>query len=130
VGECKPLPAISLWLGKSRSPCQSRAQALNRPISAHHLGGTPIQSCGQRVSAPRVTAGARLNAHTELWTRLALDAGSAIPKLAYCKLHLAVTGQESPPYTGARAKAWCLLKHAEVSLSGVITVDFSLQPLK
>jgi hypothetical protein len=26
----------------------------------------PIQSCGQSVSAPRVKAGAMLNAHTEL----------------------------------------------------------------
>jgi hypothetical protein len=38
----------------------------NRPISVYHLGEMPIQSCGQRVSAPRVKAGARLTAHTEL----------------------------------------------------------------
>jgi hypothetical protein len=38
----------------------------NRPISVYRLCGMPIQSCGQSVSAPRVKAGARLNAHTEL----------------------------------------------------------------
>jgi hypothetical protein len=36
-----------------------------RPISVHRLGETPMQSCGQSVSAPRGKADARLNAHTE-----------------------------------------------------------------
>jgi hypothetical protein len=39
---------------------------LNRPISVYRLGEMPTQSCGQSVSAPRVKAVVRLNAHTEL----------------------------------------------------------------
>jgi hypothetical protein len=47
----------------------TRDVASNRPISVYRLGETPIQRCGQSVSAPRVKAGATLNAHTELWAK-------------------------------------------------------------
>ena len=50
----------------------------NRPISAYRLGEIPIQSCGQSVSAPRGTAGARLNAHTELRAKCERSAREAI----------------------------------------------------
>jgi len=43
-----------------------RVLVSNRPISVYRLGAIPIQSCGQSVSAPCGTAGARLHAHTEL----------------------------------------------------------------
>jgi hypothetical protein len=49
----------------SRRPFCSGAM-YNRPISVYRLGEMPIQSCGQRVSAPRGKAGARLNAHRQL----------------------------------------------------------------
>ena len=38
----------------------------HRPISVYRLAETPIQSCGQSVSAPRGKAGASWNAHTAL----------------------------------------------------------------
>jgi hypothetical protein len=46
--------------------CRAARSSSNRPISVYRLAEMPIQSCGQSVSAPRVKAGARLNAHTEL----------------------------------------------------------------
>jgi len=50
----------------------------NRPISVYRLGGMPIQSCGQSVSAPRGKAGVRLNAHTELRAKRQRSAQEAI----------------------------------------------------
>jgi hypothetical protein len=50
----------------------------NRPISVYRLVEMSIQSCGQSVSAPRVKAGARLNAHTELRAKHQRSARSAI----------------------------------------------------
>jgi len=41
------------------------ASLSNRPISVYRLDKTPIQSCGQSVSAPRGKAVVGLNAHTE-----------------------------------------------------------------
>ena len=58
------IPSCSAAGPGHTSPAQ-----LNRPISEYRLGEMSIQSCGQSVSAPRGTAGARLNAHTELRTK-------------------------------------------------------------
>ena len=50
----------------------------NRPILVYRLGEMPIQSCGQSVSAPRGKAGARSNAHTELWAKRQCSAREAV----------------------------------------------------
>ena len=49
-----------------------------QPISLCCLSEMPKLSCGQSVSAPRETAGARLNAHTELRTQRQRSAREAI----------------------------------------------------
>ena len=86
----------------------------NRPISVYRLGEMPIQSCGQRVSAPRGKAGARLNAHTELRAkrqRLARDyiyrnwpIGQAQPPTPLA-ITLAVTWRDVQPWRSAAATA-------------------------
>ena len=65
---CRRTPSAAPARRSSSSTASSRrGQAEhNRPISVYRLGGMPIQSCVQSVSAPRGKAGARLNAHTEL----------------------------------------------------------------
>ena len=63
--------------------CDCRHVLINRPISVYRLGEKPIQSCGQRVSAPRGKAGARLNAQRELRTKRQRSARSDISKSAY-----------------------------------------------
>ena len=45
---------------------RSTRPMLHRSILVFRLGEMRIQSCGQRVSAPRGIAGAWLNAHTEM----------------------------------------------------------------
>ena len=50
----------------------------NKPISIYLLGEMPIHSCGQSVSAPRIKAGARLNAHGELRAKRQRSAREAI----------------------------------------------------
>jgi len=50
----------------------------NRPISVYRLGETPIQICGQSVSAPRRKVGAWWNAHTELRIKRQRSARKAI----------------------------------------------------
>jgi hypothetical protein len=59
-----------------RVPCNSND--VNGPISVYRLGEMPTQSCGQSVSAARVNAGARLNAHTELRAKRQRSAREAI----------------------------------------------------
>jgi len=62
---------VKLWDG-------SKVGLAMRPISVYRPGEMPIQSCGQRVSAPRGKAGARLNAHTELRTKRQRSAREAM----------------------------------------------------
>ena len=50
--------------GAAMSGSGASYNSFNRPISVYRLGGMPIQSCGQSVSAPHGKAGARLIAHT------------------------------------------------------------------
>jgi len=65
-------------LGRGKQHLTSPDAARDRAISVYRLGEMPIQSCGQSVSAPRGKAGARLNAHTELWAKRQRSAREAI----------------------------------------------------
>jgi hypothetical protein len=53
----------------------------HRPISVYCPGEMAIQSCGQNISAPRVKAGAGLNAHTELRTKRQRSAPEVISEI-------------------------------------------------
>jgi hypothetical protein len=77
------------------------------PISVHRMSQMPIQGCGQNVSALRGKADARLSVNNELRAKRQPSARESIYR----------SRPIVPRYTGGRAKVWCLLIHAETSLS-------------